>query len=118
MIMQAYLIDPEKKIVESCDYSNDWKDISTLIECETFDVAGTSEFSVYIDDEGLYKNPQHFFMVGNYPFPLCGKGLLLGPVNYDTGETLESPLTLEEAKLQVQFLSLDDVRKLAPIIRE
>jgi len=118
MIMQAYLIDPEKRIVESCDYDGDWKSISALIECDTFDVAGTSEFSVYVDDEGLYKEPQHFFMIEGYPSPLCGKGLLLGPVNYDTGETPESDLTLEQVQALVSFKTIDEVIALGPLLRE
>ena len=78
MIMQAYLIDPEKKIVESCDYSGDWKEISDLIECRWFDIAGTDKYSVYVDDEGLCYNGEnmHFFTIEGYPQPLVGKGLL------------------------------------------
>lgn len=118
MIMQAYLIDPKARTVESCDYSNDWKDISGLIECDTFDVAGTDKLSVYVDDEGLFAPERHFFMVEGYPQPLCNKGLLLGPVDYDTGETLEAPWTLEEAQALVKFLSFDEALEVARGMRE
>jgi hypothetical protein len=111
--MQAYLIDPKAKTVESCDYDGDWKSIYTLIECSTFDIAATEEFSVYIDDEGLFAPERCFFMIDGYPQPLCNKGLLLGPVEPETGETLESPLTLEEAQEKVKFLTFEDVMKIA-----
>lgn len=112
MIMQAYLIDPKEKIVESCDYSGNWKEISDLIECRTFDVAGTKDFSIYVDDEGLFAPERHFFTIKGYPQPLCNKALLLGPVD-DEGETLESPLTLEEAQALVKFLSFDEALEVA-----
>jgi len=112
MIMQAYLIDPEKRIVESCDYSGDWKEISDLIDCHSFDIAGTKDFSVYVDDEGLFSLKRHFFTIKGYPQPLCNKGLLLGPVD-DEGETLESPLTLEEARKMGKFISFSEALKIA-----
>lgn len=118
MIMQAYLIDPKARIVESCDYSGDWKDISGLIECDSFDVAGTDKLSVYVDDEGLFKPERHFFMIGTYPQPLCNKALLLGPVDYDTGETLEASWTLEEAQALVKFLSYEEALTIAKEMRE
>lgn len=119
MIMQAYLIDPKEKTVESCDYSGNWKEISDLIECRWFDVAGTDKYSVYVDDEGLCTNEDpHFFLIEGYPQPLVGKGLLLGPVDYDTGETTEAPWTLEEARSLVKFLTLEEVMAFGARMRE
>lgn len=116
--MQAYLIDPKARTVESCDYSNDWKDIAGLIECDTFDVAGTDKLSVYVDDEGLYAKERYFFRVEGYPQPLCNKALLLGPVDYATGETLEAPWTLEEARSLVTFMSFDEALEYAKELHE
>ena len=31
-----------------------------------------------MDDEGLFKDSQEFFMIGNYPSPLAGRGLVIG----------------------------------------
>lgn len=117
--MQAYLIDPKAETVTAVDYdSTDWKNISKMIEAPSFDVAGTDKLSVYVDDEGLYAEERHFFMVQGYPQPLCNKALLLGPVDYDSGETLEAPWTLDQAKNLVTFLSLAEAKAFAETMRE
>jgi len=116
--MQAYLIDPKAKTVEPRDYDGDYKSISKMIDCQWFDVAGTEKYSVYVDDEGLCNNDDmHFFMLDGYPQPLVGKGLLFGPTNED-GDTTEAPWTLEEATKLVRFLTVEEVMKMAPRIRE
>jgi len=116
--MQAYVIDPKARTVEAFDYSDNWKDIAGILGCQSFDIAGTDKFSLYVDDEGLFAPERHFFMIEGYPQPLCNKSLLLGPVDYDTGDTLESPLTLEQATALVKFLTLDEAKEASKMLRE
>jgi len=116
--MKSFIIDPKNKTIEPYEYSDDWKDIGPILGCRTFDIAGTDEFSVYVDDEGLYVEDKHFFTIREYPQPLVGKALLLGPVDYDTGETTECTFTLDEVKDRVQFMTVEEVIAMGPMLRE
>lgn len=31
-----------------------------------------------VDDEGLFKNPEHFFLMAGYPRPLAGAAIIFG----------------------------------------
>ena len=103
-MMQAILINPFDKTIEEIEYSGDWRDISSLIECDMFTVAyfDDTDDSVYVDDEGLYVENQAFFTIGDCPQPLAGRGLLLG--TDEEGDSTNCKTTLEEAKAMVQFL--------------
>jgi hypothetical protein len=104
--MQAYLIDPHTKTTEAIDYSGDWRDVKTLIDCQYFDVVTTPEgLSIYVDDEGLYKNGQAFFAWKGLPVPLAGKALVLGPVD-EEGETHECPWPAVEVACHLVFAPL------------
>jgi len=103
-MMQAILINPFDKTIEEVDYSGDWRDISSLLECDIFTTAyfDDTDDSVYVDDEGLYVEDQAFFTIGDYPQPLAGRGLILGC--NDEGDSVDCKTTLEEAKAMVTFL--------------
>ena len=78
--MKAYLIDPKEQKFEIVEYSGDFKQIYEILDCRAFDVVRTYENGdvIYVDDEGLFVEDQHFFMHKNYPTPLAGRGLVLG----------------------------------------
>jgi len=103
-MMQAILINPFDKTIEEIEYSGDWKDISSLLECDIFTTAYFDDTtdSVFVDDEGLYVEDQAFFTIGDYPQPLAGRGLILGC--NDEGDSVDCETTLEEAKAMVTFL--------------
>jgi hypothetical protein len=99
MSKYGYLIDPFAKTVTEVGYSGDFRQIYSLIECETFDVARVNKHgdSIFIDDEGLIvEKPQAFFWFDGYPQPLAGKGLLLG--SDSDGESVSPHVTLQEVK--------------------
>lgn len=99
--MKAYLIDPDNFSIKPVDYDGDWRSISTLLDCHTFDVMTTPEgMSIYVDDEGLYTE-HSFFRWRGCP-PIRGKGLVLGPVD-DEGDTGECPLSLKEVNDRVGY---------------
>ena len=77
-MMRAILIDPFTQTIEEVDYSGDYKDIYTLIQCELFSTVYCLEDTLFVDDEGLYVKDQRYFKVAGYPQPLAGRGLLLG----------------------------------------
>lgn len=62
---------------------------------------------IFVDDEGLLKNPQHFFMHRNYPSPLTGKGLMLG-VDAE-GDSVAPGTDLETLRKDIVFVSRDEV---------
>lgn len=110
-MMQAILINPFDKTIEEIEYSGDWKDISSLLECDIFTTVYFDDTtdSVYVDDEGLYVEDQAFFTIGNYPQPLAGCGLILGC--NDEGDSVDCKTTLEEAKAMVKFLGTNPMGK-------
>ena len=56
--------------------------------------------TIWVDDEGLFNNPEGFFQFEGYPQPLAGKGVLLGD---DNGKTIGCPLTPEQVTEFVTF---------------
>ena len=107
---KAILINPFNKTIEMVDYDfgGSYLQISHLIGTEecvkplfcAVDIDGTN--SVYIDDEGLYRETQAYFMWEGYHQPLQGKGLILG-TDYDNGESIPTTLSLDEVKEKVSF---------------
>lgn len=74
-----------------------------LITCVAYS-EDCREETVYVDDEGLLKDPHLFFKV---PFVeghqwLAGRGLILG-TNFETGESISSALPLERVRREVTF---------------
>ena len=110
--MKAYLINSETKTITPVDYNGDYKTIYTHIGCDLFDIvyaeSGGHRISVFVDDEGLLNNPQHFFMLEGWAQPLAGNGLVLGDAD-EEGETLAAPDDLDLSPT-ITFLSLQQVR--------
>jgi len=110
--MKAYLINSETKTITPVDYNGDYKTIYTHIGCDLFDIvyaeSGGHRISVFVDDEGLLNNPQHFFMLDGWADPLAGNGLVLGDAD-EEGETLAAPDDLDLSPT-ITFLSLQQVR--------
>lgn len=112
--MKAYLINSKLKTITPVDYNGDYESIYTHIGCDLFDVVyaevGEHKIGVYVDDEGLLNNPQHFFMLEGWSQPLAGNGLVLGGLD-EEGETLAAPDDLDLSSI-VTFLSLSQVREI------
>lgn len=58
--------------------------------------------TLYIDDEGLLKDPEFFFTFGSYPQPLAGNGLILGVD--EEGDDTDATLPLDKAVAAITFL--------------
>ena len=102
--MKAYLIDPYETTVTEVEYSGNYEDIYKLIDCHTFDCVGFRGFkdTIYIDDEGLYKEDKQFFMVDGFPTPLCGKALVLGTDK--KGNSQAPKISLTKLKKMITFI--------------
>ena len=60
--MRAYLIDINDTANTGVKTVDDWKKIAPLLNCDCFDVThimiGDTRFGVYVDDNGLCKDPE------------------------------------------------------------
>ena len=102
--MKAYLIDPFEKTITTVDYSGDHKDIYKLIDCTSFDCVTFNHNldGLYVDDEGLYAQPQAHFILENYHQPLVNKALCLG---CDAeGESKEPWITIDGLEKLIKFV--------------
>lgn len=98
--MRAILIKPDQRDqnpIEVIDYDGEFKSIYKLISTEDHEVSCfdcvtlDDKHTLFVDDEGLLRNPQHFMIWRDYPQPLAGRGLILG---YDEeGESVACDLT-------------------------
>jgi len=100
----AILIDPIARIVTEVTWNGDYKHIAQLAECDTYDCARINAHGdgIFVDDEGLFKEQQCFFLHEDYPQPLAGKGLVLGCD--EEGESVRPHTTLEEVRQRVRFV--------------
>ena len=105
-MMQAILIDPFTETIELVDYSGDYKDIYTLLECDLFATVYIDDCdTIYVDDEGLYQEPQRFFQYKGMPQPLAGRGLILG--TDEEGDSTDCLLTVEQVRDMVTWCADD-----------
>jgi hypothetical protein len=109
----AYLIDSAKRTVTQVEYAN-VTDINNLIGCHTFCLGYANHINgdtMYVDDEGLLHNPQHFFLFDHRADqPLAGNGLFVGREiegdEYPNGYTTKPPtMTLATLRKKIFFVS-------------
>ena len=118
--MKAYIIDPEARSISEVDWDEGYKSIYTRLGCELFDcveIDPVTMDSVYVDDEGLFKNPTRFFQISGPHFissPLAGKGLVLG-YDVNTGESEAPKLSLEAVEALVTWVALEDIPAFEPL---
>lgn len=107
--MKAILIDPYEQTIKQVDYNGDFRQIYDLIEVDTFDVARINNGDgIFVDDNGLYNAPTHFFEHADYPQPLAGKGLIIG---CDAeGESVDCVSTLDDTIAKVRFSNIFEIR--------
>ena len=107
--MKAYLINSATKTIEQIDYSGDYHDIYKLCDYEIFTVVtltGKGD-SVFVDDEGLFKEEQTFFYVTHEDgdlsqyVMLAGHGLVLGC--NDDGDSVEPIMTIDELRSRIHW---------------
>lgn len=101
--MKVFVIDPFNKTIEEADYDGDYKSIYALGDFQIFEVVTFNRHSdgVFLDEEGLFKDDQRFFMIEGYPQPLAGKGVVLGCD--DMGASTSPHVTMEWLQNNVRF---------------
>ena len=105
--MKAFLIDPHEKEVREIEWTNDWRDISKILDCQYFTAVVTGPEldadALYVDDEGLYvEEGQAFFEWDGHVHTLAGYAMLVGTDM--EGETTDPVHTLEQVKAKVTFM--------------
>lgn len=99
--MKAILINPFDQTIKETEYTGDYREIYSLVECRTFDCVRLTDMQdMYIDDEGLFIDNQRYFSIEGRNY--AGKALLLS--HDDEGETKATNWTLQEAKDMVEWL--------------
>ena len=99
--MKAILINPFDQSVSEVDYNGDYKEIYNLVNCSTFDCVRIDDTNdMYVDDEGLLKNPNRYFKYGQQT--LAGMGLILS--HNDEGESAGTTLSSTEVFKEIEFL--------------
>ena len=101
------VIYPKKKSVEVVKHFRDKEDIQwidNLIGCHIFTFVRLYENGdgVYVDDEGLFKEGQYFWIHKNYPTPLAGNGILVGTDK--NGNTIPASISLKEFRTHIRFI--------------
>jgi hypothetical protein len=99
--MRALLIDPILRTITEVDHNKDFRQIyeylsdpANGLKVSDFDSVRIDQINVvYVDGEGLLKDPKYFFILKHYPSPLAGRGLVLGVSR--SGNTIATTLTIK-----------------------
>ncbi len=85
---------------------NELQSIYEHLECNYIEAPHRLENDdiVFVDEEGMLKECNHFFYILGAPQPYAGSGLILGDAGM--GESGDAESELEEIKSRVKFLSL------------
>lgn len=107
--MRWIVIDSERKEVREVNIVEPSLDamqsiVDGLIE-RAHEIDDVNE--IYVNEEGLLGNPQHFFFYEGAHQPFAGSGVVVGHDN--RGNTVATTLTLNEVKKKVRFMDQHDV---------
>ena len=110
--IHGYLIDPFAETVTQVAYDGDFTCIYKHIKASLFTtVYLENRDAIFVDDEGLFKDDQRFFMFKGYREPLAGRGLVLG-FNAE-GDTTSPKITMEKLTELISFGDVWDLMKKA-----
>ena len=106
--MKALLINSKTCSVTQIEIGEHFTEISKAIDCDVFAAPHTLENNdtLYVDDEGLLKNPENFFLLDSYPQPIAGNGLILGCDH--EGESIDAKTSLIELANRVKFMDINE----------
>lgn len=97
------LINPYDKTIAPVYYDGELSSLYAILGCSCVAVVSCGRYDLFVDDEGLFKQDQKFFVVSDYMFqPLAGMALAVG-VDED-GNTVPPSITLEELEARVLFV--------------
>ncbi len=103
--MKAFLIDPFEREITEVDYQGDYHEIYYHIKADLFCTVTVSDLgdTLFLDDEGLFREEQAFFQWIGYGQPLAGRALVLGT---DTeGESRDCMISKRDIENSVRWLT-------------
>lgn len=110
--LKGILIDPVAQTVTAVNVPRGYKNIYPFLSdppnglsVDRFTVVtlGHND-ALYVDDEGLLKDPRYFFLWRGFPQPLAGRGLILGTDS--EGESTDAAIDLSTARRSVVFTEM------------
>lgn len=105
------LIDVHNKTITRVEVEHGLQPIYDLVKCSTFELVQIDDNNdIYVDEEGLLNlTPEtKFFQIQGRPQPISGNGLIVG-LDYETGDSGDTTLSLEWVKERVKFLDMFEV---------
>lgn len=102
---KAILIDAENSRVTMVTLPNGYKEWHKVMKCDIATVAFyiDDHDSVLVDDEGMLKQPERFFLYEGFHHPLAGNGLVVGCD--EEGNTEDCNATEEAVRAKVKFMN-------------
>lgn len=102
--MRGILIDPFARTVTETDWTGELHAAYELVGAHPIDVLSLDPLTeLILDDEGLLRERQAFFMWGTYPAFLAGKALVAGTTR--DGDWADCQLIVDEVQAQVRWAS-------------
>lgn len=97
------LINPYDKTITPVYYDCELSSLYAILQCSCVTVVPCGKYDLFVDDEGLMKPDQKFFVTSDFIHqPLAGMALAVG---VDArGNTIPPAITLEELEARVLFV--------------
>lgn len=100
--MKAIVIDAKYRKVKEVTLGEGIDDYYKHLDCRCFTVVATPSGDVFVDDEGMYRQDDHGFVIQGYHSPLRGNGVMVGAPNGE-GESQDVEMTVADVISIVQF---------------
>ncbi len=116
--MRVIVINPWNQTVTEAEHNGNYRDYYRLLsgdtrdgcaptKVDTFalaDIGDPDQHIMFVDDEGLFRDPQAYFMLGGQSAVFAGRGVI---ARSDGGEDeVGATLTLEEVRASVTWLPI------------
>jgi hypothetical protein len=114
MKFKAILVNAKARTVTNVEIDDDKDHLQqyySFIGCDLVTVVNLENGdTMWLDDEGLLKDPKDFFLIRDYPEPLAGNALITGTRWDDEGDHLaDTKSTVETIKATIQFMDRNTV---------
>lgn len=112
--MRAIWINPALKIIQEVTINpeSELEDLQARVSgyielAHRFD----NQDVLFVNEEGLLHNPQHFFTIPGGHQPFAGNGIIVGTNPMKPEDSGDAKTDLEELKKSVQFYTIEEVRR-------
>ena len=109
--MRAIIINAQDRTVTETEIDGSLESLQQIVGglIEPVSQGLDDEHHCYVNEEGLYDNPRHFFLFKNGHQPLAGNGVILAST--DDGDEAPCTLPLDWVKQRVTFMDLNAARQ-------